>query len=72
VYRTIKRDLQPLRWDLASREGKPVERAEVLHGDAKDFPALIEKLKQSPMFQALQNASQKPVENIVGPLPEAQ
>jgi hypothetical protein len=40
--------------DLAYREGKPVERAEVLHGDAKDFPALIEKLNQSPAFQALE------------------
>jgi hypothetical protein len=48
--------------DLAYREGKPVERAEVLHGDAKDFPSLIEKLNQSPAFLALENSSQKAVE----------
>jgi hypothetical protein len=48
--------------DLAYREGKPVERAEVLHGDAKDFPSLIEKLKQSPAFLALESSSQKAVE----------
>ena len=49
-----KTRLSAVALDLAYREGKPVERAEVLHGDAKDFPTLLEKLKQSPSFCALQ------------------
>jgi hypothetical protein len=35
--------------DLAYREAKPVERAQVLHADADDFPSLIDRLKQSPL-----------------------
>src|SRR5262249_12938570 len=53
--------------DLAYREGKPVERAQVLHGDAKDFPALLEKLKQSPAFLALQNSSQTLMSGTIKP-----
>jgi len=53
--------------DLAYREGKPVERAEVLHGDAKDFPDLVEKLKQSPTFQALQNSQQMSMSGAIKP-----
>jgi hypothetical protein len=41
----------------AYHEGKPIERKEALHGDVADFPSLVEKLKQSPAFQALQNSS---------------
>jgi hypothetical protein len=53
--------------DLAYREGKPVERTEVLHGDAKNFPTLVEKLKQSPAFQALQRSSQNTSGGMITP-----
>ena len=46
----------------AYHEGKPVERSVSAHADVKDFPSLIEKLKASPAFQALENSSQKAVE----------
>src|SRR6476620_11276472 len=35
----------------AYHEGKPVERSIAAHVDATDFPALMEKMKQSPAFQ---------------------
>ena len=34
---------------LAYKWGRPVERAQVLHAQAEDFPSLIEKLRQSPI-----------------------
>jgi hypothetical protein len=48
--------------ELAYTEGRPIERQLNVNANALDFPALIEKLKQSPTFQALQNSSQKTVE----------
>jgi hypothetical protein len=47
---------------LAYKWGRPVERQINAHANATDFPALIETMKQSPTFQALQNSSQKTVE----------
>ena len=46
----------------AYHEGKPIERKEILSADAKDFPSLIEKLKQSRAFLALESSSQKAAE----------
>jgi hypothetical protein len=51
----------------AYHEGKPVERSIAAHVDATDFPSLIEKMKASPAFQALENSSQKTVEGKVIP-----
>ena len=42
----------------AYHEGKPVERSIAAHADVEDFPKLLEKLKQSPAFNALENSSE--------------
>jgi hypothetical protein len=67
-----KTQLAAVTLDLAYREGKPVERAEVLHGDAKDFPTLLKKLQQSEAYKALQISEQKTFEDkgITRSLPE--
>jgi hypothetical protein len=72
--RTTKHDLQPLRWILLIGKAKPIERAEVLHGDAKDFPTLLKKLQQSEAYKALQSSEEKTLEDrgITRPAPEFQ
>ena len=59
---------------LAYKWGKPVERSIAAHADVGNFPDLVEKLKASPTFQALQNPLQKTVEGKeippAGPAPE--
>jgi hypothetical protein len=52
----------------AYHEGKPVERSIAAQVNTTDFPSLMEKMKQSPAFQALGIPL---VESIPGPLPEA-
>jgi hypothetical protein len=56
----------------AYHEGKPVERSIAANVNATDFPSLIEKMKQSSAFQALENPLPKAVESIPAPSPEAQ
>ena len=63
-----KTRLAAITLELAYTEGRPVERSIAAHADVQDFPALVEKLKQSPTFRALQNSSDKAVEGKEIPL----
>jgi phosphoribosylformylglycinamidine (FGAM) synthase-like enzyme len=57
----------------AYHEGKPIERSVSAHADVKDFPALLEQLRQSQMFREHESL-QKTVEGKEIPLviPEPQ
>jgi hypothetical protein len=46
----------------AYHEGKPVERQQVLKGDFKDFPDLIDRLNSSAAFRESYASLQKPVD----------
>jgi hypothetical protein len=56
---------------LAYEWGRPTERKISLHADASDFPAMLEALRKSPTFQAIES-SQKEVKGkeIPPELPE--
>jgi hypothetical protein len=45
---------------LAYKWGKPVERAQVLHADAKDFPELLERLDNIESFKAIESQQDTP------------
>jgi hypothetical protein len=57
-----KTRLAAITLELAYTEGRPIERQLNVNANALDFPTLLEKLKQSPAFQALENSSQKAAE----------
>jgi len=42
--------------DLAYREGKPIDRKEVLTANLEDFPTRLRRLQESERFKQLQNS----------------
>ena len=59
--------------DLAYREGRPVERAQVLHAKADDFAEMLERFQHSPVAQEKFGSSLLTVEGTTPPaLPEPQ
>src|SRR5262249_21761157 len=55
---------------LAYKWGRPVERQINAHANVKDFPALIDRIRQTDRFKELQNSSQKILTDIPLTSPE--